>query len=75
MTLEEIRALSDADMAEVNAAILQQLNSDVALINQLGYYIISGGGKRIRPMIAVLAARALDYQGHGHITVAALIEF
>ena len=61
MTLEEIRALSDADMAEVNAAILQQLNSDVALINQLGYYIISGGGKRIRPMIAVLAARALDY--------------
>lgn len=75
MTLEEIRALSDADMAEVNAAILQQLNSDVALINQLGYYIISGGGKRIRPMIAVLAARALNYQGHGHITVAALIEF
>nr|WP_278986924.1 octaprenyl diphosphate synthase [Plesiomonas shigelloides] len=75
MTLEEIRALSNADMAEVNAAILQQLNSDVALINQLGYYIISGGGKRIRPMIAVLAARALDYQGHGHITVAALIEF
>ena len=75
MTLEEIRALSDADMAEVNAAILQQLNSDVALINQLGYYLISGGGKRIRPMIAVLAARALDYQGHGHITVAALIEF
>lgn len=75
MTLEEIRALSDADMAEVNAAILQQLNSDVALINQLGYYIISGGGKRIRPMIAVLAARALDYQGHGHITMAALIEF
>ncbi|MGL5770993.1 MAG: octaprenyl diphosphate synthase, partial [Plesiomonas shigelloides] len=75
MTLEEIRALSDADMAEVNAAILQQLNSDVALINQLGYYIISGGGTRIRPMIAVLAARALDYQGHGHITVAALIEF
>ncbi|MGL4433536.1 MAG: octaprenyl diphosphate synthase [Plesiomonas shigelloides] len=75
MTLEEIRALSDADMAEVNTAILQQLNSDVALINQLGYYIISGGGKRIRPMIAVLAARALDYQGHGHITVAALIEF
>lgn len=75
MTLEEIRALSDADMAEVNAAILQQLNSDVALINQLGYYIISGGGKRIRPMIAVLAARALDYPGHGHITVAALIEF
>ncbi len=44
-------------MAGVNATILEQLNSDVQLINQLGYYIISGGGKRIRPMIAVLAAR------------------
>lgn len=44
-------------MAGVNAAILEQLNSDVQLINQLGYYIVSGGGKRIRPMIAVLAAR------------------
>lgn len=41
-------------MAGVNAAILEQLNSDVQLINQLGYYIVSGGGKRIRPMIAVL---------------------
>ncbi len=41
-------------MAGVNATILEQLNSDVQLINQLGYYIVSGGGKRIRPMIAVL---------------------
>ncbi|MGL5605059.1 MAG: polyprenyl synthetase family protein, partial [Plesiomonas sp.] len=75
MKLEEIRALSNADMENVNAAILQQLNSEVALINQLGYYIISGGGKRIRPMIAVLAARALNYQGDGHVTAAAFIEF
>ncbi|PVF10214.1 octaprenyl diphosphate synthase, partial [Yersinia pestis] len=51
------------------------LNSDVVLINQLGHYIISGGGKRIRPMISVLVARALNYQGSKHITVAALIEF
>ncbi len=62
-------------MDAVNATILEQLNSDVSLINQLGYYIISGGGKRIRPMIAVLAARALSYKGNKHITVAALIEF
>ena len=62
-------------MAAVNATILEQLNSDVTLINQLGYYIISGGGKRIRPMIAVLAARALGYEGNKHVTVAALIEF
>lgn len=62
-------------MAGVNAAILEQLNSDVQLINQLGYYIVSGGGKRIRPMIAILAARAVGYQGNAHITIAALIEF
>jgi octaprenyl-diphosphate synthase len=75
MNLEQITELTAQDMAAVNATILEQLNSDVTLINQLGYYIISGGGKRIRPMIAVLAARALHYQGDKHIAVAALIEF
>lgn len=76
MNLEQINELTAQDMADVNATILDQLNSDVSLINQLGYYIINGGGKRIRPMIAVLAARAInDYAGKQHITVAALIEF
>lgn len=75
MNLEQITKLTAQDMAEVNTAIREQLNSEVALINQLGHYIISGGGKRIRPMIAVLAARALHYQGKQHVTVAALIEF
>jgi octaprenyl-diphosphate synthase len=75
MNLEQIIDLTEQDMDAVNATILEQLNSDVSLINQLGYYIISGGGKRIRPMIAVLAARALSYKGNKHITVAALIEF
>lgn len=75
MNLEQITALIAQDMMAVNAAILEQLHSDVTLINQLGYYIISGGGKRIRPMIAVLAARALNYEGNKHVTVAALIEF
>jgi len=75
MNLEKINELTAQDMAGVNAAILEQLNSDVQLINQLGYYIVSGGGKRIRPMIAILAARAVGYQGNAHITIAALIEF
>lgn len=75
MNLNQITELTAQDMAAVNATILEQLNSDVTLINQLGYYIISGGGKRIRPMIAVLAARALGYEGNKHVTVAALIEF
>ena len=63
MNLEQINELTAQDMAAVNETILSQLNSDVSLINQLGYYIISGGGKRIRPMIAILAARALGYEG------------
>ncbi|OCA52530.1 octaprenyl diphosphate synthase [Photorhabdus namnaonensis] len=75
MNLESIIKLTADDMAAVNETILSQLNSDVTLINQLGYYIISGGGKRLRPIIAILASRALGYQGDKHITVAALIEF
>ncbi|AXF78902.1 octaprenyl diphosphate synthase [Erwinia tracheiphila] len=75
MNLEQINELTAQDMADVNAIIFQELNSEVSLINQLGYYIISSGGKRIRPMIAVLAARALNYTGKHHATVAAFIEF
>ncbi|MRT07225.1 octaprenyl diphosphate synthase [Pantoea agglomerans] len=75
MNLEQINELTAQDMAAVNQTILDQLNSDVSLINQLGYYIISGGGKRIRPMIAVLSARAMGYKGDLHVTNAALIEF
>ncbi|PHM45195.1 geranyltranstransferase [Xenorhabdus mauleonii] len=75
MNLESIIKLTADDMAAVNETILNQLNSDVALINQLGYYIISGGGKRIRPMIAVLAGKALHCDSEKHVKVAALIEF
>lgn len=75
LTLEQISALAKSDMQAVDHAILAQLNSDVSLINQLGFYIISGGGKRIRPLIAVLAARALGYQGQDHVTCAAFVEF
>ena len=70
-----IQTLIDADMQKVNEAILAQLNSEVTLINQLGYYIIQSGGKRIRPMIAALSANALGYRGEQHITCAAFIEF
>lgn len=75
MNLKTINELTEKDMADVNATILEQLNSSVQLINQLGYYIVSSGGKRIRPMMTVLAAQAVGYQGRAHITIAALIEF
>ncbi|WP_113907133.1 octaprenyl diphosphate synthase [Aliidiomarina celeris] len=75
MDLPAIRSLTEHDMNAVNQLITQQLQSDVVLINQLGFYIINSGGKRLRPMLAVLAARALGYQGQHHHTVAAIVEF
>ena len=75
MDQHAIRALSSDDMQAVNNQIMQRLQSDVPLVNQLGFYIISGGGKRMRPMLTVLAARALNYQGDAHIKLASIIEF
>ncbi|PSV25273.1 octaprenyl diphosphate synthase [Photobacterium sp. GB-27] len=75
MDFKAIQALTANDMAEVDAKIQAQLNSEVVLINQLGFYIVSSGGKRLRPMLAVLAARALGYDGDQHTTAAAFIEF
>ncbi|GLR72543.1 octaprenyl diphosphate synthase [Agaribacter marinus] len=75
MDLDNIRKLSDADMSAVNKLIQQQVDSDVALINQLGFYIVNSGGKRLRPLLTVLAARALNIQSEEHYTLAAIIEF
>ncbi|MCE2595171.1 octaprenyl diphosphate synthase [Motilimonas cestriensis] len=75
MDLKQIQHLSKSDMDQVNQLIAKRLSSDVALINQLGLYIINSGGKRIRPLLTVLAARALGYQGEQHLQLAAIIEF
>jgi octaprenyl-diphosphate synthase len=75
MDFKAIQALTADDMAKVNETILAQLNSDVSLINQLGFYLINSGGKRLRPLLAVLSARALGYTGDAHTKAAAFIEF
>ncbi|MDO6427096.1 octaprenyl diphosphate synthase [Thalassotalea sp. 1_MG-2023] len=75
MDLQQIQALAQQDMDAVNDLIYQQLQSDVVLINQLGVYIVNAGGKRMRPMLTVLAARALANQSSQHIDIAAIIEF
>ncbi len=59
----------------MNDLIRRRLHSDVVLINQLGYYIVNSGGKRLRPMLVLLAARACGYEGNQHIKLAAIIEF
>ena len=75
MDIKQIIELAADDMQRVNECISEQLTSDVALINQLGMYIVNSGGKRIRPMLTVLAAKALGYEGQQHHTLAAIIEF
>ena len=75
LSTEDINALCRADMAEVNRVIRERLQSDVALVNQLGHYIIDSGGKRFRPLLVLLSARAHGYDGSLHHLVAAIIEF
>lgn len=64
-----------SDMEAVNKVIRQQLHSEVALVNQISEYIISAGGKRIRPTLVLLVANAYGYQGSHHHLLAAIIEF
>lgn len=75
MNIDQIKALAESDMQAVNQLIQQQVDSDVALINQLGFYIVNSGGKRLRPLLTVLAARALQIESGQHHTLAAIIEF
>jgi len=72
---ETIRTATAMDMQAVDAIIHQRLASDVVLVNQLSHYIVNSGGKRLRPLLAVLSARALAYRGEQHYLLAAIIEF
>lgn len=73
--LETIKELVAEDMGQVDTLIRSALHSDVVLIDQLSHYIVNSGGKRLRPMIVLLAAAACGYQGRRHIDLAAIIEF
>ena len=73
--LEAVREKLHGDWEAVNCEIIEQLKSDVALVNSVSHYIISSGGKRLRPLLLLLSARACGYKGDQHITAAAIIEF
>ena len=75
MSIESIQDLARQEMAQVDALIRARLRSEVLLINQISEHIIAGGGKRLRPMLTVLAAKALGYRGSEHTVLAAIIEF
>lgn len=73
--LTSINTLVGEDMAAVDRHIQNELRSDVALIEQIGHYIVGAGGKRLRPVTLLLSAHALRYKGTAHIDLAAVIEF
>jgi len=74
-TLAAVKTLVHADLGAVDAVIRASMKSTVALVDQVAEHIISGGGKRLRPLIVLLAARACGYRGSSHIDAAAFIEF
>ena len=72
---DDVAELASADMAAVDRMISKSLASDVALVSQVAEYIVMSGGKRLRPMIVLLASRAWGYDGEQHHRAAAIIEF
>ncbi len=73
--LKAIQALAAPDMAALDALIRRRLASDVALVNQIAEYIIGAGGKRLRPLLLLLAAGALGHRGADAHQLAAVVEF
>ena len=73
--LSSIRRLVDDDLAAVNRTIRERLTSDVVLVNRIAEHIIGSGGKRLRPLLVLLASHALRYEGDRHIELAVIVEF
>jgi octaprenyl-diphosphate synthase len=73
--LAPVYALVARDFAAVNALIPRQLTSDVGLVEEISRYIVDSGGKRLRPLLVLLGARACGYDGTGHVRLATIIEF
>jgi octaprenyl-diphosphate synthase len=71
----DYRALMAPEMEEVNAVIHRRLSSQVALVNQISHYIVQAGGKRVRPLLLLLVARALGHNTPYRHEMAAVVEF
>jgi octaprenyl-diphosphate synthase len=73
--LPSLYSLIAEDMKAVDAVIRQRLHSEVALVRQVAEYIVGGGGKRMRPALVLMSAKAMDYEGSKHHELAAVVEF
>ena len=65
----------EADFTAVNELVVSQLHSDVGLVENIGHYIVEAGGKRLRPVVTLLSARANGYEGQKHLSMATIVEF
>src|SRR5690242_2507422 len=74
-SLDPLTELVRHDLGAVNALILDRMQSPVALIPQLAGHIVAAGGKRLRPMLTLAAARLCGYRGDRHVALAAAVEF
>ncbi|MDE2310585.1 MAG: octaprenyl diphosphate synthase [Betaproteobacteria bacterium] len=75
MSFEAIKQLLAPDMSAVDRVIRDRLRSEVALVSQVSEYIINSGGKRLRPALVVMSAKAFGYTGADHHNLAAAVEF
>jgi octaprenyl-diphosphate synthase len=74
-SIDRILRLTQTDMERVNALILSRTGSDVMMIPEVANHLISSGGKRLRPILTLAAARLCGYDGEGHVKLAAAVEF
>ncbi|USQ14238.1 polyprenyl synthetase family protein [Legionella lytica] len=75
MTIESIRETVIDDFNAVNALIVNKIESQIGLIDDMSHHVIESGGKRLRPLLVLLASNACGYQGQNHIALAAMVEF
>jgi len=73
--LDKLKELLAPDMAAVDTVIRARLHSEVALVNQVGEYIVNSGGKRLRPMLVLLSAQAFGCRDKHQYELAAVVEF
>lgn len=75
MEIDHLRASVSEDFQAVNALIIEKIQSEISLIDDLANHIVGSGGKRLRPLMVLLASHACNYKGKNHILLAAMVEF
>ena len=72
---QQIRSVVEDDFKSVDKFIVDQLYSNVPLVENIGHYIVEAGGKRLRPLLVMLAAKACKIDNQQHVSLASVIEF